>query len=853
MSAAQAEGRWIAREAVERLTASRPEPGPALRVVSEFSAMLTEEDRRAVAFCEVDLAHWVAARNEEILASERARHAGFFDTVEARPLTDEQIRAVVTMDNRVHVVAAAGSGKTSVMVARAAYAIMRGFVRPDEVLLLAFNRDAATELRTRVAERLKALELPSDGLTAMTFHGFGLDVIGRATGRKPRVASWVASGDDLKVVSEIAEDLRDPQKSQDRRRGTLLRTCFKVTNPLLVEQQQSDGNVASRKGTTPWRDVSSTFAYRWDLLRLLYSRLSDTPAGGEHDGYDSDTRQTGFRTARGEVVKSEGERIIANWLHYNGVDYRYEKPYCVDVADPAHSQYQPDFYYPAADLWHEHWALDHNGDAPESFTGYVESMRWKKNLHRRHDTKLIETTWAQIIDVDGLTRLAEKLMAHGITLDWNPDRPTPGPPPIKHEVLVGLMRTFMTHVKSNALTRADVERRVTERASPATMSRTRLFCDLFWEIYDRWQQRLADADGVDFEDMLVEAAGHLEHGKVDLGRRLVMVDEFQDASQARARVTRALVATPGRYLLAVGDDWQSINRFAGADLSVMTRFAAWFGDGPTLRLQTSFRCPQSICDIAGGFVARNPRQINKSVTSAQNGPDRGVRLLHLDRSGSVSDAIALYLDDLAARIQNKQEPPGRKGPVSVFVLGRYRRDSRFVPRRRRWAGIDVKFRTVHGSKGLEADYVLVPNLTRDRYGFPSNIADDPVLNLVMADPDPYLYAEERRLFYVALTRARRGAVLVAVAGAESPFVVELLGNGALTVTSASDTPPAGASASDGPPRVCPICRKGTLVVRDGPYGRFYGCTSFPRCRHTRKLIPDGVGCATARSAAEAAF
>ena len=110
-----------------------------------------------------------------------------------------------------------------------------------------------------------------------------------------------------------------------------------------------------------------------------------------------------------------------------------------------------------------------------------------------------------------------------------------------------------------------------------------------------------------------------------MGFDLVLVDEFQDASQARATLDEALVDEPGRYLLAVGDDWQSINRFAGADLSVMTNFEQWFGDGPTLRLQTTFRCPQSICDTASAFVAKNPRQLTKVVRSWRQGRHAPVR------------------------------------------------------------------------------------------------------------------------------------------------------------------------------------------------------------------------------------
>lgn len=778
-AAATDEGRWIPQQDVDDLEGDRPRL-TALDVPDrgEVLASLTRAERAALAFAAADLRAWIAARNEEILAAERQRHRHFFETVESQPLTDEQVRAVICFDNRVRVIASAGSGKTSVMVARAAYAVLRGFVAPDRVLLLAFNRDAALELQSRVTARLSALGLPAEGVKATTFHAFGLRVLAQASGRKPRPAPWLDGGQDVDMVCRIVDELRD----------------------------RSPG-----------------FAYRWDLFRLLYARASDSIEGGEPDGYDRESRRTGYRTANGEVVKSEGERIIANWLFYNGVDYRYEKPYVVDVADIEHSQYRPDFFYPSIDVWHEHWALGSDGRPPASFHGYADSMKWKKDLHRTHGTTLIETTWAEIIDFSGLQRLADTLSRSGLELDWNPDRSGSGSQPLRHEDLGRLVRTFMAHVKSNSLSREHLQQRVAELPSHGATVRSQLFLDLYWDIHEEWQDRLARQDCVDFEDMLVQAADHLERGEVPAPHELVLVDEFQDASQARARVTRALVAGRDRYLLAVGDDWQAINRFAGADISVMTSFEQWFGDGPTLPLQTTFRCPQTICDVAGSFVSANPRQLPKRVRSAHREGGAPVRIVRVPTRDAVPGAVAAHLA--------KIKPTSSDRRATVLVLGRYRFDRSLMPSTVP-PEVDVTFRTIHGSKGLEADYVLLPNLTTGTYGFPSTIADDPVLRLAMTEAEPYPHAEERRLLYVALTRARREVTLLAVEGLESPFVVELMKHPDVVVV---DGTGGGASV-----RICPACDQGSLVARKGPYGAFFGCSTFPRCRHTEK-VSDSAG------------
>ena len=232
------------------------------------------------------------------------------------------------------------------------------------------------------------------------------------------------------------------------------------------------------------------------------------------------------------MVKSNGERLIANFLYLNGVDYVYERPYDVDVSDGAHSQYRPDFCYPGIDVWHEHWALDRDGKPPGEFHGYAEGMAWKRGVHAQYGTTLVESTWADVIFGDGLTRLKDELTRLGLRFDWNPDRPVNDEraKPMEHEDLAELVKTFMTHVKSNSWTAEDLERRLA--ADPARLDgfRTRLFLEMYWQIHAGWEQRLAADRSVDFEDMLVQAVGHLEAGTTGADYDLIMVDEFQDAT-----------------------------------------------------------------------------------------------------------------------------------------------------------------------------------------------------------------------------------------------------------------------------------------------------------------------------------
>ncbi|MHB8245064.1 MAG: 3'-5' exonuclease [Acidimicrobiales bacterium] len=450
-------------------------------------------------------------------------------------------------------------------------------------------------------------------------------------------------------------------------------------------------------------------------------------------------------------------------------------------------------------------------------------MAWKRRVHAQNGSTLVESTWADVMFGDGLAKLESDLSQLGLSFAWNPDRASNDEwaHPMKHEELARFIRTFMTHVKSNSWTAEDLECRLACDATRHNGFRTRLFLGVYWQIHAEWDRRLAADQAIDFEGMLLQAADHLEAGNAQCSYDLIMVDELQDASQARARLVRGLLRAPGRFLLAVGDDWQSINRFAGADLSVMTQFSAWFGKGHQLALTTTFRCPQTICDVARSFVSKNPSQFDKPMWSAHQDPGAPVSVIRTD---DVAVALASYLDDLSAALADGSFPSGSSRTISVDVLGRYGFERDLLPRHPP-PNLHVRFRTVHQSKGLEADYIVIPGMISGTYGFPSQIADDPLLDLAMAAPEAFAHAEERRLLYVALTRARKAVTLITSPQKMSPFVVELLDDPRVTVT--------GNNRSH--VETCPRCYQGTMVERNGKFGRFLGCSNFPKCKHTRDL------------------
>ena len=760
--------RWIAASLVADLERARPHSlwsgqlaeAWTIPALASRMAQLPAWLRTAVeGWSNASLGPWARTHNAEELAYEKAALANWFATIEKSPLTEEQVDAVVTFDDRVRVIAAAGSGKTSTMVAKAAYTVHRGLADPEQILMLAFNARAAAELTKRTLPRLPPGATP---VKASTFHAFGLRVIGEATGSKPRVPDDLAGGDGgVTRLSRIVDELRE----------------------------------------------EPGFRRDWDLFRLVLGHPT-TAVDADPDTCDAD-----IVTLNGEKVRSREEQMIANWLFYNGVSYRYEQPYVHDVSDAHHSQYRPDFYYPDIDTWHEHWALNADGEPPPHFAGYADKVAWGRRTHVEHGTDLIETTSASIRDGSGFDHLAAELTQRGITLDENPYREIPGQAPLPDRDLFTLIRTFMSHLKSN--------RRSVAELQPTTKGdlRARLFLRLAEPIVNAWDAKLRGAGEVDFDDMINHATNLVRAGAWHSPYRLIMVDEMQDTSTARAALIRALLdQDPHHHLYAVGDDWQAINRFAGSDLSTMTHFEDWFGPTTTCYLTHTFRCPQSLCDIAGTFVLANPDQIPKHVISHQPEPGTAsVTAVALPPKVNPADHIRDHLEQLDENATTAAE---------VLILGRYKRvRAQLEPiLDRRWTHLKVRFSTIHAAKGSEADHIVIVGLTT--HSIPCTITDDPLLHLAMAAGDSYPDAEERRLFYVALTRARHTALLLTTTGQESSFLLELARASDICFTR---------PGQDSPVTICPGCRRATQVSRQSRYGWFWGCSRYPTCTHTTRL------------------
>ena len=721
-----------------------------------------------------------AKANSAFVANELTRLREFFDRIEARPLTDEQRRAVVVDEDRNLVVAAAGSGKTSVIVAKAGWLHHRGFRHPSELLLLAFAKDARKEMEMRVRKRLG--DEAAAGMTVRTFHSLGMAIIGEAEGRRPALAKVA---EDQKALIDLLKSIV-AELIADR----------KLSVKILSWFQEQFAPYRSQHDFRNWGEY-------WDYIRR----------------YE-------IRSLKGEKVRSYEECGIANFLYLHGVHYEYERVYEHDTATPEKGPYQPDFYLPDAGIYIEHFGIDAEGKTAPFVPRekYLDSMEWKRRTHAEHGTILIETFSHERAAGKLIENLAAKLRDSGVSLS-----PIPSSEVFavlerqgKVDPFMRLLATFLKHYKSAGLTFREVARRA---ANLRDRVRAEAFLAVFGPVFERYQGTLSRSGQIDFHDMIDRATDHVEAGRYRSPFGYILVDEFQDISPDRARLLKALLEkSPSAQLFAVGDDWQAIYRFAGSDIGIMREFAERFGDYERIDLETTFRCADRIASVATEFVLRNPAQIRKTVGSVHraDGPRVHVGLPGEQRLSLLSEALDRIAED-AARFEGKS---------SVLLLGRYNhtRPQNIPALARKHPGLQISYKTVHRSKGLEEDYVVVLGLCSGKHGFPSEIDDDPLLDLVLAVPEGYPNAEERRLLYVAITRARRRVFLLAEGGPTSPFAMELIDGG-------YDVTVFGRSPDGDVP--CPVCIKGRLKRRESKRngGIFYGCSNWPYCGHTQRPCP----------------
>jgi len=314
------------------------------------------------------------------------------------------------------------------------------------------------------------------------------------------------------------------------------------------------------------------------------------------------------------------------------------------------------------------------------------------------------------------------------------------------------------------------------------------------EVYKEYTYTLNKNKSIDFHDMISKAINTVEKYGIK-NYKYIIVDEFQDTSLVKCELLRIIKEKTGAKIMAVGDDFQSIYQFAGSNLDVFLNFDSFFPHTKIFKLEKTYRNSTELLDIMGKFILKNKKQIRKKLVSLKKN-DNPIYVYYYDKS--INEVLGQAMKDAGE---------------NALILGRNNKDI-----------MNIKYEkcmTVHKSKGLEADNVIIVNLDDGINGFPNKIVDDDLLRFVKKDYDNFPFAEERRLFYVAMTRTKNSNYLLVNKNNPSRFIEELLLDNQ-NIKIMNDI------------LYCPKCHN-VLVKRNGKYGEFYGCLNYPKCRYTKKI------------------
>lgn len=756
----------------------------------------------------------IANRNDVFLQKEMRESDSLLSNIDGKSLDEQQRKVVISDEDRTLVLAGAGSGKTLTIAAKVKYLCEVKHVEPKDILLISFTNKSAAEMTERIQNKLG---IPVE---ATTFHKLGLDIIKNYLGYRPEVT------DDLTTfVHNFFENelLNHPDLVQ------ALTEYF--TYYLEIPENMED---CDNLGELYELEKSADL----ETLKSKYDReqyIKDT----------SSEKAKKLTTLNGERVKSIEETKIANFLFMHGVNYEYERLYPFESNDPNRKAYRPDFYLIDYDIYLEHFGVSKDYKCPwlseVEEKKYLDGINWKREFHKKNRTKLIETYSYYTKEGRLLTELENLLKANGVTF-------------VPHDFtdifetiyakksnkyfseFIKLCCTFITLFKSNNFKPEQFEqmKKQSEKLENNFLyQRNCIFLDIARIILSEYQKYLTDNKSVDFSDMINDAAAKVEAGASIPKYKYVIVDEYQDISQSRFNLLKSIVTATNAKLLCVGDDWQSIYRFAGSDISLFTDFERYLGFTNLLKIEKTYRNSQELINEASRFVTRNPLQLRKNLISGKKlkyplvfwgydkepypalsqvmqkiisefGPEKSILLLgRTNYDIEILKASGLFSISWQDRVEKLIYRPSPKTPVA--------------------------FLSVHKSKGLEADNVVLVNFKNDKLGFPNQIADDKVLNFVLTQGENYMFTEERRLFYVAITRTKNRTFVLTDNRSPSIFFREFNESESCCFVHIRQN-------NDESKTHCPRCKIGELLKVDHDGKSFIGCSNYPKCRYTLNNI-----------------
>jgi DNA helicase IV len=674
-------------------------------------------------------------------------------------MDDNQKNAIIKDDKHNIVVAGAGAGKTEVLTTRIAYLIKR---KPDSVdrgriLALAFQNKAKKEMIDRLKTRY-GLEVK-----IKTFHALGLEIL---------------------ELENQRSNLFDPDEEEVKTR-TLIKYLF---NEALEEKKFHNELINYLKSRDPgYIEEKTEFA-----------------SEEEKEEFYQYMRSLRWRTLDSTEVKSAAERDIMNFflthkINDKDINILYEEP--ADWAkyrddEGRWKSPRPDFFFPDPDfnIYIEHWALDKNNNVPYFFEdqdNYIQTMNIKRNRFADSDYNkdlmysLVESyNWEFYDKKDFFDILSSRFLK--VLKEKNPEEDFILTP-IEHKELIEKIwnmckvkkgtitdniLNFIKIAKTYGLDPKKIEERLkNEKWSPMQKIFGRIAC----RIYADYEDFLKSASKIDFQDMINLCVKSLKKNPNRFKDSFdhILIDEYQDISKQRYELIKLLMdRNPNCKLFCVGDDWQSIMGFAGSNLKYFVRFGDFFDHEERTDLTINYRNIKTIVD-AGADLIKNNRcsQIDKKsiannqkkksivVNASRHKPD-----FYKNYYEHITSHCIDYIDNL---LENNYKPS------DIAIMTRIYKNPQWKDLVKYSKFKGIKFWSVHKFKGLQSRVVILMDVTKGLYGFPCELEDSLLFEPANEEKNINKEDEERRLFYVALTRAEEELIIYSQKDAMSKFIDEI--------------------------------------------------------------------------------
>ncbi|WP_246975582.1 UvrD-helicase domain-containing protein [Natribaculum luteum] len=682
--------------------------------------------------------------NDSFISRERDRYEDLFSDIGSNDLslTPEQQRAVIRNGIYNQVIAAAGTGKTLTLTTRVAYLIESQEIDPSDILVIAFTKEARDEMEERLSDHFGITDVQIE-----TVHAFGNSII----------------------QSKLGRDI----------------------NPIGGNQIR---NLVDRFIRTARSEDDERFLSHYYQFLVHFDDVYFDEADFEKkEDYVQARVEQRYQTLQGEEVRSRAEKRIADFLFTHQVDYRYE-----DIATWAETSeekrsYEPDFYLPEYDIYIEHLGIDLAGEIAPWFSWptkeYHEKIRWAREQFATAESTLIETYEFEH-EAGCLDRsLRARLEHHGVELDRMQFEDLVESAFDYNQRVGWIKRKFADFIQSAK--RFDVKPDDIEKQLDPDNPRQYHFGHCGIILLQRYQRFLVENNLIDFSDMITRSLELIQANRDQYRSRYdhVLVDEFQDIGKGKLELIREFVGPASAHLFAVGDDWQSIYSFQGAVVEYFLNFDDHFGTPTRTTLTENFRSPPQIIEAGNALIDTNDEQIEKKVNpTVSHDTTPFVHALqgytfydyvhrvsryattlvqeYLQQGAEPDDIMILcrfdgavpYLDEIKSLLRKSGIPYSGKSDSYHGKNG----------------GVDtgVSVYSVYQSKGREAEHVILVHASEGPFGFPPAGRKNELLEPVKR-VDGNTVAEERRAFYVAITRSEHTLDILTRNGQESRFLDEI--------------------------------------------------------------------------------